>query len=384
MVGHQRQGDPQREQWIVENLTSKTISIGDMKTVPTLGPRKSLDLLKYASKEKIGHSENLQALIRVGWVRLSKKSAFIPEKNYTVDPNNAEGSTVEASVYEVEQGIIPGSGGAGGSINDLDDVDITGITDGQFISWDAAQGEFVPTSSSSTINDIGDITNVTLTALADTQILQYDIATTDWVNIDFTIANLTDVTTFALSNNQILQYNTGTGQWENKDLVLPTIDDIGDVDITGVSDGQVLVYNSGTGIFEPQDQTVGDINDLSNVNITGIVDGQILVWDSYTGSFLPGTQPVTENDLSNIELEGEYKVASLNAFKELLYTGANLTTINIWETSAKITLVYSKTLSYTGDQLTQTVLTRQSDSATLTKDFTYSGDNLSSIEITQA
>ena len=382
MVGHQRQGDPQREQWIVENLTSKTISIGDMKTVPTLGPRKSLDLLKYASKEKIGHSQDLQTLIRIGWVRLSKKSAFIPDKNYTVDPNNAETATVEASVYEIEQGIIDGTGG--GSIGDLDDVDIAGITDGQFISWDAAQGEFVPTSSSSTINDIGDITNVTLTGLADKQILQYDVGTTDWVNINFTIDNLTNVTTFALSNNQILQYNTGTGQWENKDLVLPTIDDIGDVDVTGVSDGQVLTYDSGTSTYVMSDPTLASIDDIDNINISGITDGQTLIWDDYTNSFLPGDAGLSQTEISNIELEGEYKVASLNAFKELLYTGSNLTTINIWETSAKLTLVYTKTLSYTGDQLTQTVLTRQSDSATLTKDFTYSGDNLSSIEISQA
>ena len=382
MVGHQRQGDPQREQWIVENLTTKTISIGDMKTVPTLGPRKSLDLLKYASKEKIGHSQDLQTLIRIGWVRLSKKSAFIPDKNYTVDPNNAETATVEASVYEIEQGIIDGTGG--GSIGDLDDVDIAGITDGQFISWDAAQGEFVPTSSSSTINDIGDITNVTLTGLADKQILQYDVGTTDWVNINFTIDNLTNVTTFALSNNQILQYNTGTGQWENKDLVLPTIDDIGDVDVTGVSDGQVLTYDSGTSTYVMSDPTLASIDDIDNINISGITDGQTLIWDDYTNSFLPGDAGLSQTEISNIELEGEYKVASLNAFKELLYTGSNLTTINIWETSAKLTLVYTKTLSYTGDQLTQTVLTRQSDSATLTKDFTYSGDNLSSIEISQA
>lgn len=314
MVGQMRQGDPVREEWIVTNLTNKRIAIGDMKTLPELGPRKSLDLLKYVSKEKIGHSKDLQTLIRIGWVSLKKRSFDIPDKNYTVDSSKANTALTEASVYEIEEGILDGTGGSG-SIGELSDVDITGILDGQFISWDAVLEKFTPTSSSSTINDIDDITNVTITGLTDGQILTYDDA---------------------------------SGRWVNENPFLYTI------------------------------------NDIDDVNLTGIIDGQILVWDSYSNSFLPENQTISENEVSNIELEGEYRIASLNAFKELLYTGDNLTTINIWETSAKLTKIYEKTLSYTGDKLTQMVLVRQSDSATLTKDFSYSGDNLISIEIVQS
>lgn len=314
MVGQMRQGDPVREEWIVTNLTNKRIAIGDMKTLPELGPRKSLDLLKYVSKEKIGHSKDLQTLIRIGWVSLKKRSFDIPDKNYTVDSSKANTALTEASVYEIEEGILDGTGGSG-SIGELSDVDITGILDGQFISWDSTSGQFAPTSSSSTINDINDITNVDINNL---------------------------------ENGQILKYNIDTSMWENYDLILYSIEDI------------------------------------SNVNIAGITNGQILVWDDYTSSFIAEDQPISSEEVSNLELEGEFKLNSLNSFKELIYTGSNLTTINIWTNSSKTLKLYEKTLSYSGSQLSQMTLNRVSDNKTLTKNFLYTDGNLVSIEVIQS
>jgi len=348
MVAHHRAGDPKREEWIFKNNTQKILAIGDLKTVPQIGPGKSLDLLNYASKEKIGQSKDLQTVLSIGWATLSKRAPGITGKNYTVPQTEVSDAVTEVSVYEAESGLVGGGSGTGGSINDLDDVNTTGIVDGQFIFWDSVAGEFVPTSSSSTVNDIGDITNVTISALADNQILQYNLSTTRWENVDYNLGNLTNVNT------------------------------------AGVTDGQVLTYDSGSSTYVMADPSLGSINDIDNINITGITDGQLLVYDDYTSSFLPADQSLSDLEVSNIELEGEYKVSSLSAFKELIYTGDNLTQINIWRTSSKLSKTYQKDLSYSGDQLTQTLLTRIIDSATVTKDLVYSGDNLSSIEITQA
>lgn len=279
MVAHVRRGDHTRESWIVTNLTKKILTIGDLGTVPELRANASLNLLNFASKDKIGHSKDLQRLVQYGWVSFKKTSEDIPSKNYIVDTAGMNNAATEVSVYEIEEGIVNGIGGSGASIGDLDDVDITGINEGEFLKWNDTLGVFIPVASSSTVNDIDDITNVDSSTVTD---------------------------------NQILVYDSLSGNWENKD------------------------------------------------------------------------QNLNETEKNNLELEGEYKLSSLNNFKELIYSGDNLTQINVWETPAKIVKIFEKNLSYTGGQLTQIVLTRVSDSEVLTKDFTYTGDNLTGIETTQS
>lgn len=90
----------------------------------------------------------------------------------------------------------------------------------------------------------------------------------------------------------------------------------------------------------------------------------------------------TPEEKSNLELEMEFKASQLSNFKELLYTGNNLTTVNTYTDNTMTVLLFNKTLSYTGNKLTQTVLTRISDGAVVTKDLTYSGNNLISVETT--
>lgn len=85
-----------------------------------------------------------------------------------------------------------------------------------------------------------------------------------------------------------------------------------------------------------------------------------------------------------MELDAEFIIASINHFKEFLYTGEKLSTVNVWETSSKLVKSFQKDLSYTGDQLTQTILTRISDSITLTKDLVYIGDQLSTVDVVKA
>ncbi len=83
---------------------------------------------------------------------------------------------------------------------------------------------------------------------------------------------------------------------------------------------------------------------------------------------------------ASLELEMEYKAANLLHYAEAPvaggYVGGNLVLKNVWETSAKLVQLFSKVFSYdANDNLTSTVLTRISDSATLTKTFAYDGSD---------
>ncbi len=82
---------------------------------------------------------------------------------------------------------------------------------------------------------------------------------------------------------------------------------------------------------------------------------------------------------ANLEMELEFKSANLTNYKTYGYTLGKLTLVEVWETSGMLTKLFSKTLAYTGTLLTTTVLTRVSDSATLTRTYAYSGSTLTSV-----
>ena len=83
-----------------------------------------------------------------------------------------------------------------------------------------------------------------------------------------------------------------------------------------------------------------------------------------------------------IEMEMEFIAAKANYYQEFFYTGNALTSAGIWEDSGKASKLFGKALSYSGNKLVQTVLTRVSDGTTLTKDFTYTGNQLATKTVT--
>jgi hypothetical protein len=65
---------------------------------------------------------------------------------------------------------------------------------------------------------LNDLTDVTITSLANGQILQYDSVTGQWINVDRTDINLSelgDVSIISPTNGQVLVYNSSTAKWEN-------------------------------------------------------------------------------------------------------------------------------------------------------------------------
>ena len=94
------------------------------------------------------------------------------------------------------------------------------------------------------------------------------------------------------------------------------------------------------------------------------------------------------SDLSALEqrtkLENQFNFAYNNHYTELSYDGSgNLTTVEIWEDNTKALKLFTRTLSYTGSDLTSATTTDELTLVELTKTFTYDVDgNLTTVTAT--
>ena len=97
-------------------------------------------------------------------------------------------------------------------LGDLDDVDVVGVTNGQFLKYDSAQAKWIPETSSATVESLSAIDDVSISSIQDGDTIQYDSTNEVWVNqplnldIDWgdiggTLADQTDLNT-ALSGKQ--------------------------------------------------------------------------------------------------------------------------------------------------------------------------------------
>jgi hypothetical protein len=66
-------------------------------------------------------------------------------------------------------------------------------------------------------------------------------------------------------------------------------------------------------------------------------------------------------------------------YTQMIYTGSNVTEIIYWDSPSMVTQIFTKAMTYTSGLVTQVVLTRISDSATLTKNIAYSGSEVSTV-----
>jgi hypothetical protein len=96
-----------------------------------------------------------------------------------------------------------------------------------------------------------------------------------------------------------------------------------------------------------------------------------------------GSGAYSDAEKSAMELEMSFKAANLSNFKELIYSSALLSEINIYTDSGKSVKLFMKELDYDiSDKLSQITLTRISPNATLTKILEYDiDDNLLTITI---
>lgn len=84
-----RGSDNNCETRFVKNLTNNPITFGDIDNLEIL-PGKSLDLLKFASVQRIGSSSNLKTAVQNGWVRLKNRD------NGTIVPSQVRTAIIPA------------------------------------------------------------------------------------------------------------------------------------------------------------------------------------------------------------------------------------------------------------------------------------------------
>jgi len=75
-------------------------------------------------------------------------------------------------------------------------------------------------------------------------------------------------------------------------------------------------------------------------------------------------------------LEGQFNDAYTTAYSEKTYAAGVLTNVDIWDTDAKVTKLFSKTFTYNSDGYLATIaLVDEVNSNTLTTTLTYDSDN---------
>ena len=192
------------------------------------------------------------------------------------------------------------SGGGGSTtLSGLTDVDLSNLTDGQILKYDAQSEKWVNGSGGSvSVAALGDIGDVNLTSIADGQIIKWDSATSKWVN-----ANLPSVPT----KTSDLTNDSGFITSSDIPAIPDDLNDLSDVNISSPTNGQVLKYNDSTEKWENSSSGGGgttDYADLSNKpsieNVTlsgnksasdlGLVKSSALATVATSGSY---------NDLSN-------------------------------------------------------------------------------------
>lgn len=192
----------------------------------------------------------------------------------------------------------------------------------------------------------------------------------------------------------IVTKSTGTLQ--------PELGRTGSYDIpSGAGDFTVTFTPSLTGSYQVVADIVNTVDPSASIYSFTIIDktsttfkvelsGQTdssdynLDWIVTADGLSAGTGVYTLAEKLAIEMEMDFVAAKANYYKELSYTGDDLASIDIWTDVGKTEQIFGKVLTYTGGNLTQTVLTRVSDSTTLTKDLVYSQGNLTSVTVTVA
>jgi len=83
--------------------------------------------------------------------------------------------------------------------------------------------------------------------------------------------------------------------------------------------------------------------------------------------------------ISEFELLLSFAAGNINNFKELTYSGSDLTNVSIYTDATKASKLFNKDLTYTGSNLTKVVTTNTSNGQVLTKVLAYTGSQLSTV-----
>ena len=292
------------------NLIQTTVTLGDLSDISAASPITG-QVLEYTG---------------AGWEAQTPPSPILDLD----DIPNVDLTTVPPVVGEalVWDGVnwVPGDGGSVQMLDDLSDVTIDTLVNGQTLVYVAAQGKFFNVFLSSdnvveggtnlfytdirvdnklTQTPINTIGNVDADGAVDGEALIYDGTTELWTHMPITLAELGDienVDTTAKVNSDVLVWSSGLNLWvPGAPTARPvSLDDLTDVDVTTSSTGAVIekqpsglwthinLNNRISTIASNLDdaQVIGDHDD---VELAGLIDSQVLTWSTAMSKWVPTT-----------------------------------------------------------------------------------------------
>ena len=173
------------------------------------------------------------------------------------------------------------------ALDDLTDVDITTASNGQVLTYDATNSEWVNATPSTGTTVVANPSGTATDSINKIQVDNTIYSIADELN------ELSDIAISSPTDNQILKYNSTSQKWENTNptSVIVDLDDLTDVDITSPANGQALIYDSTSQKWEntniPTPAT--DLDDLTDVDITTPTDEQLLKYNSTSQKWENGT-----------------------------------------------------------------------------------------------
>ena len=210
---------------------------------------------------------------------------------------------------------------SGSSINDLNDVDTTGVNDGDILVWNDSAGEWqstnrgtVPENTSDLVNDGENGTDPFITEADVNNILDGTTGGDAYLKEGDNISLLNNdagyitdagVTKIIAGDSIEVTPADGTGEVKidvaiDASGVVINLDDLDDVNVPTPDDGDVLAWNGSEWVSAaapPADISGSSINQLNDVDASGAADGDMLIWDGTNWVNAPA--PTKTSDLTN-------------------------------------------------------------------------------------
>ena len=105
--------------------------------------------------------------------------------NYTLPTatsNELGGVKVDGSTIVIENGVIRATVSGITTLDGLTDTNISNLSNGQILKWDAASSKWINTSEAEVRTQLSQLTDVQLVDLADGETLKWDEASSKWIN----------------------------------------------------------------------------------------------------------------------------------------------------------------------------------------------------------
>ena len=210
---------------------------------------------------------------------------------------------------------------SGSSIGDLNDVDVTGVNDGDILVWNESAGEWqatnrgtVPENTSDLVNDGENGTDPFITEADVNSILDGTTGGDAYLKEGDNISLLNNdagyitdagVTKIIAGDSIEVTPADGTGEVKidvaiDASGVVINLDDLDDVNVPTPDDGDVLAWNGSEWVSAaapPADISGSSINQLNDVDASGAADGDMLIWDGT--NWVNTAAPTKTSDLTN-------------------------------------------------------------------------------------